>query len=272
MPQHPPRCRKVGEDGEVTDVYTETGRRVIFACAAQWPGWCRKGRSEEAALAELAAYASRYAVVADRAGVAFDTSTAASQFAVVERVPGTATTDFGALDVSPELDKKPSTPDQRASLIDAGERDLGDIRGDRRRRAADVAQGTARRRARQGRHRRARPRDRSAARAHARPQGTAVPASRRRGRFRAARQDPRGDLGRRRRRARRNRPDISPQQVPASSPVRGPPHRLACTRPRVGDPGQTGTLSPDRETRRPIGAATVRGRGTRPAPGPAPAR
>ena len=101
----------------MTDVYTETGRRVIFACAAQWPGWCRKGRNEEAALAELAAYASRYAVVADRAGVAFDTSTAASQFAVVERVLGTATTDFGARDVSPELDKKPATPDQLANLV-----------------------------------------------------------------------------------------------------------------------------------------------------------
>ena len=110
------RCRQVGEYGEVTDVHTETGRRVIFACAARWPGWCRKGRSEEAALAELAAYASRYAVVADRAGVPFDTSTAVSQFAVVERVPGTATTDFGALDVSPDLDKKPFTPHERASL------------------------------------------------------------------------------------------------------------------------------------------------------------
>ena len=72
----------------MTDVYTERGKRVIFACAARWPGWCRKGRSEDAALAELAAYASRYAVVADRAGVRFDGAAAAGQFTVVERGPG----------------------------------------------------------------------------------------------------------------------------------------------------------------------------------------
>ena len=100
----------------MTDVYTETGKSVIFACAAEWPGWCRKGRSEAAALAELAAYASRYAALAGRAGVAFDTSTAAGQFMVVEHLAGTATTDFGALHVSPELDKKPATPDQLAHL------------------------------------------------------------------------------------------------------------------------------------------------------------
>ncbi|MGN6793650.1 MAG: hypothetical protein ACTHJW_14790 [Streptosporangiaceae bacterium] len=101
----------------MTDVYTETGQRVTFACVPQWPGWCRKGRSEDAALAELAAYASRYAAVAERAGVRFDAAAAAGQFAVVERVPGTATTDFGALDVPPELDKDRPPPDQLASLI-----------------------------------------------------------------------------------------------------------------------------------------------------------
>jgi hypothetical protein len=91
----------------VTDVYTEAGKRVVFACAIQWPGWCRKGRSEEAALAELAAYAPRYAAVAGLAGVPFDACDAAPRaFVVAERVPGTATTDFGALDVASELDGK----------------------------------------------------------------------------------------------------------------------------------------------------------------------
>jgi hypothetical protein len=77
----------------VTDIYLESGPKRVFACAVDWPGWCRVGRNEEQALEALAAYASRYAVVAKQAGLKFPSSTA--DFDVVERVPGSASTDFG---------------------------------------------------------------------------------------------------------------------------------------------------------------------------------
>lgn len=28
----------------MTDVYLEAGKKRVFACAADWPGWCRSGR------------------------------------------------------------------------------------------------------------------------------------------------------------------------------------------------------------------------------------
>ena len=33
----------------MTEVYLEVGKRRVFACAPQWPGWCRPGRAEEPA-------------------------------------------------------------------------------------------------------------------------------------------------------------------------------------------------------------------------------
>jgi hypothetical protein len=53
----------------VTEVYLEVGKRKVFACAVAWPGWCRAGRGEEAALAALAGAAPRYATMCDRAGI-----------------------------------------------------------------------------------------------------------------------------------------------------------------------------------------------------------
>ena len=41
-------------------VYLETGKRWVFAGALDWPGWCRRDRSEEAALDALVEYAGRY--------------------------------------------------------------------------------------------------------------------------------------------------------------------------------------------------------------------
>jgi len=93
----------------VTDVYLEIGKRTIFASAVDWPGWCRAARSEGAALSALAAAAPRFAPVCVRAGLEYDAASAAASLDVVERVTGSATTDFGALDVAPELDSKPLT-------------------------------------------------------------------------------------------------------------------------------------------------------------------
>jgi hypothetical protein len=91
----------------VTEVYLEAGRRRVFACALQWPGWCRPGRGEQAALAALTAAAPRYAEVCARAGFPFDPVEVVAGFEILERVAGSATTDFGALDVAPVLDGEP---------------------------------------------------------------------------------------------------------------------------------------------------------------------
>jgi hypothetical protein len=76
-------------------VYLELGAKRVFASAADWPGWCRSGKGEEQALEALVAVAARYAVVAREAGFAFPTVSKAN-FRVAERLPGSATTDFGA--------------------------------------------------------------------------------------------------------------------------------------------------------------------------------
>jgi hypothetical protein len=76
-----------------TRVYIEAGKHRVFASAADWPGWARAGKDETSALEALAAAAPRYAAVAKAARIAFAPS---AGFVVVERLPGNATTDFGA--------------------------------------------------------------------------------------------------------------------------------------------------------------------------------
>jgi hypothetical protein len=82
------------------------GSKRVFACALDWPGWCRSGRTEELALQTLADYAPRYAPVAELAGIPFP-ATAGDDFEVVERLPGSATTDFGAIDKAAGADAEP---------------------------------------------------------------------------------------------------------------------------------------------------------------------
>jgi hypothetical protein len=92
--------------GRLTPVYIESGRTRTFACAYDWPGWCRSAKGEEAALAALTAYAARYAPVAKKAKLPFDPHIAKG-FRVVERIPGSANTDFG---VPHEISKRDTTP------------------------------------------------------------------------------------------------------------------------------------------------------------------
>ncbi len=73
----------------------EVSRARTFASAVDWPGWCRSGKTPDSALQTLAAYAERYAAVAERAAVPFGPG-AADELAVVDETPGDATTGFGA--------------------------------------------------------------------------------------------------------------------------------------------------------------------------------
>jgi hypothetical protein len=76
------------------DVYIESGTKRVFACSLDWPGWCRSGKDEGQALAALASYGARYAEVAKEAGIRFP-SGAEVELTVVERIHGSASTDFG---------------------------------------------------------------------------------------------------------------------------------------------------------------------------------
>jgi hypothetical protein len=97
-------------------VYLEVGGKRTFASAVDWPGWCRPGRDERTALDALAAYASRYGEVAKLAKVSFPAK--ASQFDVIERLTGNATTDFGAPGIPGKDESRPLTAAQTRRMCD----------------------------------------------------------------------------------------------------------------------------------------------------------
>jgi hypothetical protein len=83
----------------VIRVYLEVGKTWVFASAVDWPGWCRRGKGEEAALDALLEYADRYA---DAVGP-FEIG----ELHVIGRLPGSMSTDFGAPDAIGPLDTEP---------------------------------------------------------------------------------------------------------------------------------------------------------------------
>jgi hypothetical protein len=97
-----------------TSVYLELGSKKVFACAVDWPGWARAGKTPDDALDALAEYAARYEPVTVRAGVRFPKS--ATKFDVVSKVKGDATTDFGAPHKWIAADNDPLTKAQAARL------------------------------------------------------------------------------------------------------------------------------------------------------------
>ena len=94
------------------------GRRTV-ACATDWPGLDRWGKTDDAAVETLATYVPRYVGVAERAGLAADLTKQARHVTIVERTPGSTSTDYwGIAHVPSKL--------ERAGLSDAElERRLG---------------------------------------------------------------------------------------------------------------------------------------------------
>ncbi len=90
-------------------VYLERGSKRTFACAVDWPGWCRSGRDEGSALHALLDYAPRYARAMKRKRIAFPKVVDVSALQVVETHQGNATTDFGAPDAVAKADARPAT-------------------------------------------------------------------------------------------------------------------------------------------------------------------
>lgn len=97
------------------------GRRVV-AGALDWPGLDRWGRAEDDALDRLRTYVSRYAGVADRAGLR-DGLARQAELDVVERVPGSSSTDYwGIAHVPSQLEQEVLSADEldrRLALLEA---------------------------------------------------------------------------------------------------------------------------------------------------------
>ena len=89
------------------EVYLEIGAKRTFASALDWPGWCRSGRGEEAALQALCDAGPRYAEVLRGTPLAFQAPAGPQALAVVERAAGGSGTDFGAPEAIPAADSRP---------------------------------------------------------------------------------------------------------------------------------------------------------------------
>ena len=115
-------------------VYLQRGRSRVFACAVEWPGWCRRAKTEEASIEALFDYAARYAPIVANAGAPLP-PVAADAFEVVQRIeapPGKSFSgaDFGVIDKGCELDQRPLTAAQAkrlAAIVDASWRKLDDV-------------------------------------------------------------------------------------------------------------------------------------------------
>jgi len=108
---------------ETLRVILEIGKaRRVVAGAMDWPGLDRWGRTEEDALASLLAYAPRYAGVARRAGLGAEFERA-REIEVVERVPGSSSTDFwGIAHVPSQVEREVLAPaglERRLGLLRA---------------------------------------------------------------------------------------------------------------------------------------------------------
>ena len=98
-------------------------KRRVVAGALDWPGLDRWGTSEDDALDRLSSYLPRYAGVAERAGMG-SAFARARGVEVVERVPGSSSTDFWGIAHVPsqiERDVLPAADlERRLDLLRAG--------------------------------------------------------------------------------------------------------------------------------------------------------
>jgi hypothetical protein len=99
----------MAQSSDPIEVYLEIGKKRTFAGAIAWPGWCRAGRDEAAALQALCDAGPRYAAMLTGTPLPFRSPADVSALTVVERLDGTTTTDFGAPDVAPSDDARPVT-------------------------------------------------------------------------------------------------------------------------------------------------------------------
>jgi hypothetical protein len=105
--RHHRRCGERRRRGIVTiEVALEVGRKRVFATALGWPGWCRSGADESAAIERLLAYGPRYAAVLEAGAVRGFRPP--RSVVVSERLAGSASTEFGAPGTPPLADDRPA--------------------------------------------------------------------------------------------------------------------------------------------------------------------
>ena len=88
-------------------VAIEETPKKCFASALDWPGWSRAGKDPDAAIGALQDYTPRYALIVEAAGLDLP-----GRITMVEheRLPGGATTAFGAPEVTFAADRERVTP------------------------------------------------------------------------------------------------------------------------------------------------------------------
>ncbi len=89
-----------------TAVYVERGAKRTFACAVEWPGWCRGGRDEASALEALVRSAPRYGRALAYTRLGFVAPSDVADLDLVARHRGNASTDFGVPDIVPKADER----------------------------------------------------------------------------------------------------------------------------------------------------------------------
>ncbi len=101
------------------DIYLEIARSKVFACALQWPGWCRSGKDEESAIRTLLDYAPRYFRILQPTGLALTIPTGKDELTIVDRVAGSPATSFGVPDAVRLKDALPMTGEEikRSEII-----------------------------------------------------------------------------------------------------------------------------------------------------------
>ena len=103
-------------------VTVEQTPKKTFVSAVDWAGWSRGGKTEELALETLAAYAVRYAPIANAAGEEFPTAVDVTHLEIVGRETGSGGTEFGVPSQPSEHDRRPLNPagaDRLARLVEA---------------------------------------------------------------------------------------------------------------------------------------------------------
>ena len=94
-------------------VAIEGTRKKVFASALEWPGWSRSGKTPEAAIENLLAYAPRYAPVVLAAGLTLGTE---FEVDVVEQLEGGGGTEFGVPSLPTAADARPTDAPEAARL------------------------------------------------------------------------------------------------------------------------------------------------------------
>jgi hypothetical protein len=110
-------------------VFIEPGHKWVFASALDWPGWARRGRTEDLALQALDDYLPRYAPIVARAGLA----PVVGPLAVIERHPEPGSNaDFGSLHEIAPSERQALPPEaggRLAALLEAAWATFDEVSG-----------------------------------------------------------------------------------------------------------------------------------------------